>query len=116
MTVCVIAGHSGGVLHVIWKDGKTYNSVDDCLIAQIISHVVLPVQVRTGVPWSFSVPWISNAGLFHNKIVVFNNIHCVLLPTEWAARRLFQLNLMVLTLTGQVPENEAVFTFSTYNC
>lgn len=57
---------------------KSCNSVDDCLLAQIINNAALPVKVRTGVSWPFAVPWISNAGLFHNIMVVFNNIYCVL--------------------------------------
>lgn len=78
MAVCVTAGHSGEVLCVIWKNGQTCNSVDDRLLAQIVSNVASPVKVRTGVSWSFAVPWLSNAGLFCNKMVAFNNIYSVL--------------------------------------
>lgn len=41
---------------------KSCNSVDDHLLAQKISNGALPVKARTGVPWSFAVLWISNAG------------------------------------------------------
>lgn len=30
-------------------------------IAQIVNNAALPVKVRTGISWSFTVPWISNA-------------------------------------------------------
>ena len=57
---------------------KSCNSVDDHLLAQIIGNAALPVKARTGIPWSFAVPWISNAGLFYSEMVVFTNIYCVL--------------------------------------
>lgn len=58
--------------------GKSCNSEGDHLLAQTISNVAVPVEVRMGISSSFAEPWISNTGLFHNEMEVFNNTCCVL--------------------------------------